>query len=272
MKRFFILLAALAVSACIPAKNANLNTNTAPLPGTNSTSLVNPAALAVEGQDLEYHPKAKGYLARPTAPGMYPGVVMIHEWWGLNDNIKEMARTLAGEGYTVLAADLYQGQVGTTREEAQALRTTLTPEQAVANLRAAAAYLRTSGATKVASLGWCFGGGKSLELALSGEPLDATVIYYGSLVTEEDKLDAIDWPVLGIFGDQDTSIPVETVDAFKQTLTQLQVANEIYIYPGVGHAFANPTGQSYAPTETKDAWAKTVTFLNQNLKPAAAAQ
>ena len=110
------------------------------------------------------------------------------------------------------------------------------------------------------------GGGQSLQLALSGEPLDAKVIYYGALVTDESRLSRIKWPVLGIFGDKDQSIPVATVNEFASALDRLGIKNEIYIYPGVGHAFANPSGENYAPNETKDAWNKTVAFPNKYLK------
>ena len=119
---------------------------------------------------------------------------------------------------------------------------------------------------KIASLGWCFGGGQSLRLALA-EKLDATVIYYGNLVTNEDDLSRINWPVLGIFGEQDQSIPVTTVKEFESSLNKLGIKNSINVYPGVGHAFANPSGASYAPEATQDAWKKTLEiFLDTNLK------
>jgi carboxymethylenebutenolidase len=117
-------------------------------------------------------------------------------------------------------------------------------------------------------MGWCFGGGQSLQLALNSQdhPLAATIIYYGSaLVTDNSNLSKIKWPVLGVFGDQDRGIPVEKVNEFKATLDEVGVPNEIYIYKGVGHAFANPSGDNYAPTETQDAWEKTVAFLKKYL-------
>jgi carboxymethylenebutenolidase len=118
--------------------------------------------------------------------------------------------------------------------------------------------------SKIASMGWCFGGGQSLQLALNSEdhPLAATIVYYGSpLITDNSNLSKIKWPVLGVFGDQDRGIPVEKVNEFKSTLNELGVPNEIYIYRGVGHAFANPSGANYAPKETQDAWEKTLSFL-----------
>lgn len=232
----------------------------------NVDMLSNGSTLDVTAQEVLYLSATNGYFVRPQAQGRYPGIVMIHEWWGLNDNIKQMARQLAGEGYMVLAVDLHKGQVATTQEQARALTSALNQQEANANLRAAAEYLRTQGAQTIASLGWCFGGGQSLQLALSGEDLDATVIYYGQLVTETARLRVLSWPVLGIFGGEDTSIPVENVRSFETALDGAGVENEIYIYPGVGHAFANPSGANYAPSETMDAWQKTLAFLELHLK------
>ncbi len=222
--------------------------------------------LKVTGNDAPYFEKANGYFAKPEAAGQYPGVVMVHEWWGLNDNIKQLAKQLAAEGYMVLAVDLYNGQVAADATQARALVTGIDQVKANANMKAAAAFLRKAGAVKMASLGWCFGGGQSLQFALSGEKLDATIIYYGQLTSDQAKLKSLKWPVLGVFGDKDTSITPDSVKSFETALNQVGVQNEIYLYTGVGHAFANPSGQNYAPNETKDAWAKTLTFLQKNLK------
>jgi len=226
----------------------------------------NGTAVAIES-DVEYFPGAKGYFVRPEAEGDYPGVVMIHENRGLRPEIKATAEQLAKEGYLVLAVDLFNGKVVESQEDARALTAAFDQAAGVANMRAAAEYLRVQGAQKVASLGWCFGGRQSVELAISGEPLDATVVYYGgNMATTTERLAPIKWPVLGIFGDKDQAIPVATVRTFEESLNTLGVENEIHIYPGVGHAFANPSGMNYAPEETKDAWAKTVAFLEKNLK------
>ena len=208
-----------------------------------------------------------GYLARPKQEGDYPGVVMIHEWWGLNDNIKDMAKQLANEGYVVFAIDLYDGEVAEESSKAREFATSVrnNPEEAVKKMQNAVAYLKADSVEKVASLGWCFGGQQSLQLSLD-EELDATVIYYGQLTDDQEELNNIDWPVLGIFGAEDTSISVESVNNFESALDELGVKNDINIYPGVGHAFANPSGSNYAEEETKDAWEKTVNFLNNELK------
>jgi carboxymethylenebutenolidase len=218
------------------------------------------------GSDVTYFENITGYFAKPAGQGEYPGVIMIHEWWGLNDNIKDMARKLAAEGYYVLAVDLHKGKVATTPDQARNLTGSLNQQEALGNLNAAYAFLESQGATNIGSLGWCFGGGQSMRLALANPEIDATVIYYGNLITDSQNLSVIRWPVLGIFGDKDTGIPVEKVNAFEKSLDELSIDNEIYIYPGVGHAFANPTGQNYAPNETKDAWDKTLAFLDRTLK------
>jgi carboxymethylenebutenolidase len=253
---------------------------------TNATVLSSDDANSQSGlqnQSINYFDGSSGYLVyadttnATTASGQQqqqqqklPAVVMIHEWWGLNDNIKDMADELASEGYVVLAADLYNGEVATTPDKAMQLVGTVreNPEQAISNLQSAVQYLASLpnvNSSKIASLGWCFGGGQSLQLALNSEqnPLAATVIYYGNLVNDTNELSKINWPVLGIFGDQDQSIPVESVNAFEQALNETGITNEIYIYPGVGHAFANPSGDNYAPAETVDAWEKTLAFLKK---------
>lgn len=216
--------------------------------------------------DVSYFPDSSGYFARPTKEGSYPGVVMIHENRGLRPEIKETADQLAKEGYMVLAVDLYKGKVVETQDEARAISSTFDQKTGTENLKAAVKYLREKGATKIASLGWCFGGGQSLQLSLSGEKLNATVIYYGRLATGSGQLKPISWPVLGIFAGDDQSISEGNVRQFEEMLKSQDVSTEIYIYPGVKHAFANPSGMNYAARETKDAWSKTISFLKKYLK------
>jgi len=240
----------------------------------------------LENKTVNYFGNASGYLVYPVESSSLslknntnannhtlPGVVMIHENKGLNDNIKNMANLLAKEGYVVLAVDLFNGEVTTDQNRASELSQSIrnNPDPAISNLKSAVEYLASLpnvNSEKIASLGWCFGGQQSLQLALNSEdhPLAATVIYYGRLVTEPETLSKIKWPILGIFGDQDKSIPVPTVEQFEQALTKNGITNEIYIYKGVGHAFANPSGENYAPNETKGAWYKTLSFLNKYVK------
>jgi len=231
-----------------------------------------------EGKSVTYFDNVSGYLATPqgnisTSDKALPAVVMIHEWWGLNDNIKEMADQLANEGYVVLAADLFNGTVAANPEEAGQLAGAVSdsPSNAITNLQSSVRYLASLenvNSSRIASLGWCFGGGQSLQLALNTEPgfpLTATALYYGNLVTDQEELSKIKWPVLGVFGDQDQSIPVAQVRQFQESLNATSVPNEIYVYDGVGHAFANPSNDNYAPQETSDAWEKTLAFLKKNV-------
>jgi dienelactone hydrolase len=215
--------------------------------------------------------QVSGYLARPAdAPASAPGLIVIHEWWGLNDNIRAMAERLAGEGYVALAVDLYEGETAEDPERARELATATRERVARLrdNLRQARAYLAESaGASKVGAIGWCFGGGWSLDTALQlGEGIDAAVIYYGRLVTDEAALAALRAPVLGIFGSEDRGIPVESVRAFETALERLGKAAEVHVYEGADHAFANPSGTRYDARAAGDAWARTMAFLRTQLQ------
>jgi carboxymethylenebutenolidase len=269
MKKYILVSILSLVLAISCTQQSVIVDQAAPNQVKNVDMLKNVNTSGIKTQEVNYGP-AVGFLAMPKAEGKYPAVVMIHEWWGLNDNIKEMAKSLAAEGYVVLAVDLYNGKVGKNSTEAGQLAGAVrsNPAQAIENMKSAVQYLKSLDNVddnRIASMGWCFGGAMSLQLALN-EPLNATVIYYGSLETNASKLSVIKWPVLGIFGEKDTSIPVDTVRKFESALNELGIENEIYVYPNVGHAFANPSGMNYAPNETKDAWKKTVEFLDRNLK------
>ena len=258
----------------VKAQSSNTVTNVSDL-----TKLDSNAGVDLQNKTVNYYEQANGYLVYPSASnenksennnGTLPAVVMIHENKGLNDHIKNMANLLARNGYVVLAVDLFKGEVTTDRNRSSELTQYVRDNQniATANLQSAVKYLASLpnvNAEKIASLGWCFGGGQSLQLALNSQdhPLSATIIYYGRLMTDNATLSTIKWPVLGIFGDQDSSIPVDTVKAFKSALNSNGIPNEIYIFKGVGHAFANPSGDNYAPTEAKDAWDKTLSFLDK---------
>ncbi len=215
-----------------------------------------------------------GYLARPTqADHPLPGLIVIHEWWGLNDNIRAMTRRLAGEGYVALAVDLYGGQVATTPEEARELMGRVDPKRALENLRKARSHLadRLSATgdlgDRIGVIGWCFGGGWSLRAALDmPDSIDAAVVYYGHLVTDPAELGKLQAPLIGFFGAEDRSIPVDQVRAFQSTLEKLGKQVEVHVYDGAGHAFANPSGTSYQAQAAEDAWDKTVAFLAHTLQ------
>ncbi|EAW38476.1 dienelactone hydrolase family protein [Lyngbya sp. PCC 8106] len=216
-----------------------------------------------------------GYLARPTqAQESLPGLIVIHEWWGLNDNIKMMTERLAGEGYVALAVDFYKGKVGDTPEQARELVTVArnNEQQLKNNIRQAYQYLeQEQNVPKIGSIGWCFGGSWSLNTALLfPQELDATVIYYGGgIETNPNQLKVLEMPILGIFGELDDNPSVETVRQFETALKNLGKSPEIYIYENADHAFANPSGTRYNAQAAEDAWKKTITFLNQHLKSVA---
>ena len=211
-----------------------------------------------------------GYLARPESGGEgLPGLIVIQEWWGLNENIEAMARRLAGEGYLALAVDLYAGQVATTRDEARELTTAArgNPEALDDHLRAAYKWLEGQGAPRIGSIGWCFGGGLSLRTALlHPESLDAAVIYYGRVITDSEELTPLKVPVLGLFGADDGGIPVDGVRAFEKALTDLGQQPTIHIYENADHAFANPSGTRYNAEIAERAWQETTTFFATHLK------
>ena len=241
-------------------------------PVSNASSTLEPR-LPVETEEVTYASvdgkEISGYLARAANPeSNLPGVIVIHEWWGLNDNIRMMTRRLAGEGYKALAVDLYRGQVAETPQDARSYMSKVNQQNAVANLEQAYAYLtEQAGTEEVGVIGWCFGGGWSLQTAIAmPEKIDATVIYYGRLVTDKEKLSPLDMPILGIFGEEDQGIPPEDVRAFEEILQELNKPNSIHIYEGANHAFANPSGNRYQKEAAEDAWDKTVSFFNTHLK------
>jgi carboxymethylenebutenolidase len=212
----------------------------------------------------------RGYFVFPAdMVDPLPAIIVIHEWWGLNDGVRAMADRLAGEGYIVLAVDLFGGGTAANPTEARNLMLAVVekPENANSNLRQAYDWLKnTAGAPRIASLGWCFGGGWSLNTALLfPDELDATVIYYGQVTSDETVLEPLNVPVLGLFGAEDRGITVESVNAFAATLEKLGKNYEIEIYPNAGHAFANPTGNNYNPPVAESAWQRTLDFLRLHL-------
>lgn len=187
---------------------------------------------------------------------------------GLNDHIRHWADRLAADGYAALAVDLYEGKVATTRDEAMEAMRAVDREKAVERLTAAHAFLKKDDrvkASKRASIGWCFGGGYSLQLAISAPDLDAAVIYYGRLVTDTEMLAPIKAHLLGVFGNRDTGIPPTAVDDFEKALKEAKVEATILRYDAE-HAFANPSSARYDTKSAEDAWTKVRSFLKKRLR------
>ncbi|MEA5466339.1 dienelactone hydrolase family protein [Leptothoe sp. PORK10 BA2] len=213
-----------------------------------------------------------GYLAKPTdASSPLPGLIVIQEWWGLNDNIRTMTRRLAAEGYTALAVDLYDGEIAEDPDQARTLvqAAIKNSDRLTQNVIAAYDYLTDEQQVpKVASIGWCFGGSWSLNTALAlPTDLDAAVIYYGGqIATDPAVLEPLQMPIQGHFGSLDTNPSPETVAAFETALNDLGKDTEIYLYEGANHAFANPSGTRYNAEAADLAWERTVAFLSQHLQ------
>ena len=212
-----------------------------------------------------------GYLAQPEGAGPHPGVLLLHEWWGLDEGITVLADALAQEGYVVFAPDAYRGRVASQIPRALYLRLTTPEEQVTADLDAALAHLLALpgvDAERIASLGFCFGGGHSLLLSLrQPEKIPLTILYYGDVVTDANQLEPLlnSQGVLGIFGEEDRQIAVADVLAFEAALNTLAIPNQITIYPGVGHAFLNEENFDQ-PGPAGEAWQQTVAFLARNFK------
>lgn len=209
------------------------------------------------------------FLAKPRGDGPFPAVIVIQEWWGLNEQIKGVAKKLAREGYVALAPDLYRGKVTSDPDEAHELMRGLPEDRALSDLKAAFQFLKGHTAVKgkkIGSAGFCMGGSYSLSLAVEEPELAACVVYYGRLLTDRDRLGRIRAPLLGHFGATDRGIPVENVKQFEAALKELKKNVTVYVYEGAGHAFANETGKQYHKESAELAWGRTLEFLKRHLE------
>ncbi len=230
-------------------------------------------AAAAESQDVSYRSgdeTVHALLFKPAGEGPFPALVVIHEWWGLNDWVKQQADHYANQGYVTLAVDLYRGQVATTPDQAHEIMRGVPEDRAQRDLLAATAYLRAQNFVKpkrVGAIGWCMGGGYALDLAVADPKLKVAVINYGHLATEDSTLRKIHAAILGIFGGQDQGIPVADVRRFETRLTSLDKKVEIHIFPDAGHAFENPNNtKGYRPDDADQAQKYTREFLAKNLR------
>ena len=211
--------------------------------------------------------KVIGFLASTIEAGRQRAVIAIHEWWGLNDWVREQAANLAANGYIVLAVDLYRGKVTVNPVEARMLKRGLRQDRAIRDLKAAFDYLTRRpdvDPARISSMGWSMGGGLALQLAIHEPQLAACVVNYGSLPTEPADIQKINARVLGIFGSLDRGIPPDQVRAFEKSMKTVKKRLDIKIYDGAGHAFENPANKTgYRPEAAADAWFRTLTFFDQ---------
>jgi carboxymethylenebutenolidase len=240
---------------------------TAPLAAILSDpELARAAASALEDVNLQTA-GGKGVRASLALPAdsPAPAVLLIHEWWGLNDQIKSVAGELAREGYAALAVDLYGGKSTSSREEAEELRKAVDPASVTDTLVSWVAWLQKhpKATGKVATIGWCYGGGWSLDASIA-TPVDATIVYYGRVDQPADRLARLKGPVLGHFATRDQWINRPMVEAFERAMAEAGKPLTVYWYEA-DHAFANPTGARYDAEDAKLAWDRSLEFLRANL-------
>jgi len=210
------------------------------------------------------------YLALPSGGGKHPAIVVIHEWWGLNDWVKEQAQKFAEQGYVALAVDLYRGKVAANPDDAHILMRGLPDDRGIRDLEAAFAYLSSRpdvNPTKIGSIGWCMGGSWSIKLAVDQPKLAACVVNYGWLPSDAALIAKIKAPVLGNFGAEDQGIPPKDVKAFETAMKADGKTADVKIYDGAGHAFENPNNlQGYRPEAAADAMQRSAGFFQKYLK------
>lgn len=234
------------------------------LDALTNTSIDNPAGPAV-----------RAYVARPSTPGPHPAVIMIHEFWGLKADIIGKADALAQEGYLVIAPDMFRGSSTSWIPRAIYQVVSTPAEQIDGDLDAVFGWLAAQSdvqADKIAIMGFCFGGGTSLRYSTHNPKLAATAMFYGSVITEPERLKALPGPLLGIFGGADNSIPVADVRAMEATLTAIGIPNQISIYDGQPHAFVKSIEEIRQGGPQQQAWDELRAFLRQALQPSARAE
>lgn len=278
------MLAACVALACAPAAGEGDSGSTDEV-GTASAAAVAavdttlPAAILgtappPRGEDIAYvegSPETVGYVSVPEGEGPFGAVILIHEWDGLVDRIRQTADALADEGYVALAADLYAGRTGSSRDENMALvqEAQANPEAMIANLDAAVAWLRARDDVtgRVGAMGWCFGGGVALSFGLDGAEHEATAMFYGNLLDDPERLAALDHEVYGTFAELDGGIPPEQVEAFVTALDAAGVENDVHVYDGVGHGFWLKVDQDPEARTgpARDAWQRLRAYLSRTL-------
>ena len=210
-----------------------------------------------------------GYMSIPKGNGEHPALILVHEWWGLTQWMKDNADMFAKKGYVALCVDLYKGKTANDPNEAMKLVQSLNQEQANQEVISAFNYLKTQSqvdSKRIGCIGWCFGGAFSLQSAINIPELKAAVVCYGRLTTDPKLVSKINAPILGIFGEEDKSIPPDTVKQFEAALKAQGKSIKVFEYPKSGHAFMNQVNKTYNKTTAKDAWKEIYAFLDGQLK------
>jgi carboxymethylenebutenolidase len=235
--------------------------------GRNSSGEI--ATLMVDFPGGNRLKRTKGFLARPKGVGKTPAVIVIHEFWGLVDHIKDIARRFANEGYAALAVDLFDGKSASKPEEAMKIRQEFSEEKILGDLKGAIAYLKTLdfiNPKRISSIGFCMGGWLSLSLACHTKELAGAVVFYGRIPAQIDLVRNLSCPILGNYGGADLGITDADINRLKDALIKYGKKFDIKVYPGAPHAFFNDTRESYRPDAAKDAWNRTLTFFRETLQ------
>lgn len=213
---------------------------------------------------------APGYLAKPAGTGPFPGVIVIQEWWGLEEHIKDVARRFAAEGFVALAPDLYHGSVATEPDEARKLVMAMQLDVAMRDIQGGIEYLKALsevGPKKVGVIGFCMGGSLTLRAAVRSADVGAAAPFYAGQVDQvTGDVAQIQAPVFAAFGADDGGIPLEKVELFDQALKQAGKQAEVKVYQGAPHSFFNDTRDSYRPDAAADAWQNVLSLFRSSLK------
>jgi carboxymethylenebutenolidase len=253
-----VLALALAAGAAAAAAPARKPASAAPGSADTSRVHIGPAGTGTDA-----------FVAWPAGAKSVAAVIVIHEWWGLNGQIREIARRLARQGYVAIVPDLYHGKVADDPETAHTLVRGLDEDRALADLDEAARWLRAQARTaksRLGVVGFCMGGRLAELFALHEPSVAAAVMYYGRPETHPGKLAALKAPLQGHFGSQDGGIPPDSVSAFRAALETAGKTAEIYLYPRAGHAFMHEGRQSYQPDAARQSWTLTLAFFQKYLK------
>ncbi len=272
-----LLLAASGAPIHEVAAAAGLLTEEATAEATTAATMEATAAGTAEAMPVETSmvqfkagsDNAPGYLARPKADGKYPALVVIQEWWGVDDHIKDVTGRFAGQGFAALAPDLYRGKVAKEPSEAQKLVMQVQMDQAMKDIQGAADYLLAQSfvaPNKAGVVGFCYGGGLAMRMAYMGKNIGAVVVFYGAGVDpSDDELKNVSAPLLGLYGGKDTSIPQDKIKKWESKLKEFGKTNEMVIYPDAGHAFFNDTRSSYSKEAAQDAWPRALAWFKKHL-------
>jgi len=263
-----IVVSIVLVGCAAPSNEPATNTS---VPDDHNLSLSDTSNLPFPAGNHSVEPRrvdygvGQGYLASPTNDSDAPGIILVHEWWGLNEHIQATADKLASHGYQVLAVDMYNGSTAESASRAAELSGSVTENDSLRHLRSARTYFDEQGVGAVGTLGFCFGGDQTMRFATDEQNLDASAVFYGEPITNETRVRRIDHPFLGVFGENDSVVSVDRARDLDEALDNV-TDHQLFYYEGASHAFANPSGESFNQEAARDAWTRTLQFFEDTLR------